>query len=149
MPRAGTAAQKRERAGQPDVRPGKVSWVHSTKLPFFQARKDDFLAAAEICEQGAFYSRIAHLYLAKYGYNMSWDEDLEEGQDVANNVDTTLDVDSLLPEEAETRTGYFKALRMKIGVWYNTKYGGGVQKKKQQNLMFKQLFDKKELQPRE
>ncbi|KAJ7797235.1 hypothetical protein B0H14DRAFT_3493968 [Mycena olivaceomarginata] len=147
MPRAGTAARRRERAGQPDVRPGKVSWVHGTKLPFFQAQKDDFLAAAEIHEQGAFYSRIAHLYLDKYGYNMGWDEDLENGQDVADDVDTTLDVDSLLPEEAETRAAYFKALRVKIGVWYNGKYGGGVQKKKQQNLTFKQLFDKKELEP--
>jgi hypothetical protein len=80
---------------------------------------------------------------------MSWDEDLEEGQDVADDVDTTLDVDSLLPEEAETHAGYFKALRVKIGVWYNTKYSGRVQKKKQQNLTFKQLFNKKELQPRE
>ncbi|KAJ7801929.1 hypothetical protein B0H14DRAFT_2614866 [Mycena olivaceomarginata] len=134
MPRVGTAARRRERAGQPDVRPGK-------------AHKDDFLAAAEIQEQGAFYSRIAHLYLAKYGYNMGWDEDLENGQDVADDVDTTLDVNSLLPEEAETRAAYFKALHVKIGVWYNGKYGGGVQKKKQQNLTFKQLFDKKELEP--
>jgi hypothetical protein len=77
---------------------------------------------------------------------MGWDEDLENGQDVADDVDTTLDVDSLLPE-AETRTAYFKALHVKIGVWYNGKYGGGVQKEKQQNLTFKQLFDKKELEP--
>lgn len=99
MPRKGTAARRRAREGLPPVKPGKIAWVHGTKLVFFEAHKDAFLAAAEIKEMGDFYSRVSQLYLNKYGYNTPWDEDLEEGQDVADDVDPDEDVDSLSREE--------------------------------------------------
>ncbi|KAJ7888390.1 hypothetical protein B0H14DRAFT_2562359 [Mycena olivaceomarginata] len=148
MPRQGTAARKRAREGKPPVKPGKPSWVYSTKLAFFTAYKEDFIAAAEIKETGAFYTRIAKLYLKKYGYNTAWDEDLEEGQDTADDIDEDEDVDTLLPEVAEARSAYYTKLRNKIAVWYHAQYGGNV-RQKQVPKTFKQLFDKAELEPSE
>ncbi|KAJ7793232.1 hypothetical protein B0H13DRAFT_1935517, partial [Mycena leptocephala] len=107
----GAAARRRLREGLPPVKPGKVGWVHGTKLMFFQSHKDDFLAAVEIKETGTFYSRIAQLYLKTYRYNTPWDGGLEDGQDVADDVDPNEDVDSLPAEEGETRAEYFKVLR--------------------------------------
>ncbi|KAJ7304574.1 hypothetical protein DFH08DRAFT_976752 [Mycena albidolilacea] len=133
MPRKGAAARKRAREGKPPVKPGKQSWVHGTKLGFFTAYKEDFIAAAEIKETGAFYTRIAKLYLKKYGYNTAWGGDLEEGQDTADDVDEDEDVDTLLPE---------------IAVWYHAQYGGNV-RTKQVPKTFKQLFDRAELEPSE
>ncbi|KAJ7665758.1 hypothetical protein B0H17DRAFT_1210765 [Mycena rosella] len=110
--------------GTPPVKPGKVGWVHGTKLAFFRGYKQDFLAAAENKSTGAFYSRISRLYLAKYGYNLAWRDNLDGDDDVVSDVDKEEDVDILLPEEAECRATYFKVLRGKIGVWYNAHYEG-------------------------
>jgi hypothetical protein len=93
---------------------------------FFQAFKDDFLAATEIKATGPFYSRVGQLYLDKYGYHTAWNDDLPDGEDVADDVDPDEDVDSLDPEEADFRAAYFKQLRQKIGVWYNSNYGAGL-----------------------
>ncbi|KAJ7737475.1 hypothetical protein B0H14DRAFT_3516294 [Mycena olivaceomarginata] len=148
MPRKGTAARKRAREGKPPVKPGKPSWVYGTKLAFFTAYKEDFIAAAEIKETGAFYMRIAKLYLKKYGYNTAWAEDLEEGQDTADDTDEDEDVDTLLQEVAEARSAYYTKLCNKIAVWYHAQYGGNV-RQKQVPKTFKQLFDKAELEPSE
>jgi hypothetical protein len=61
---------------------------------------------------------MAHLYLEKYGYNTLWEGDLDDGQDVADDVDPDEDVDSLAAEEVESRSEYFKKLR---GVCVNTR----------------------------
>ncbi|KAF8210234.1 hypothetical protein K438DRAFT_1959508 [Mycena galopus ATCC 62051] len=147
MPRAGTAARRCERAGLPPVKPGKVGWVHGSKLPFFQAHKDKFLAAAETGGTAAFYKLVVQLYLGKYGYNVPWTSDLKKGQDVADDVDPDEDIDVLLPEMAAGRAAYFILLRKKIAVWYNAQYGSAQQKKPKQTKTFKQLFDKHELEP--
>ncbi|KAJ7920722.1 hypothetical protein B0H13DRAFT_1867226 [Mycena leptocephala] len=142
----GTAARRRERQGLPPVKPGKIGWIHGSKLQFFEVHKDDYLAAAEIKETGDFYSRVARLYLDKYGYNTPWDGDLEEGQDVADDVDPDEDVDSLSSEEGERRAEYFKKLRVKIGSWYNGQYGNVVTKKTEK-ISFKTVFDRTALEP--
>ncbi|KAJ7076249.1 hypothetical protein B0H15DRAFT_805699 [Mycena belliarum] len=151
MPRKGARARKRAREGHPDVKPGKVGWVHGTKLRFFETDKDDYLAALEVKQAGAFYSRMARLYLGKYGYYLDWDDDLEDDDDVASDVDNDEDVDDLSAEEAEERSAYYKKLRAvtykKIGVWYNSQHGGSVEKKTK-TMTFKQLFNKPELEPR-
>ncbi|KAJ6522918.1 hypothetical protein DFH09DRAFT_1330284 [Mycena vulgaris] len=148
MPRAGTSKRRRARAGLPEVRPGKVSWVHDTKLTFFQAHKEAYLAAAEIKETGNFYTRIGQLYLKKYVYNTGWHEDLDEGKDCASDVEEDEDEeDDLTAEEGEARAAYFKTLRGKIGVWYNGQYGGSVEKKVKSVMSFKELFNKVELAP--
>ncbi|KAJ6557770.1 hypothetical protein B0H19DRAFT_1070384 [Mycena capillaripes] len=103
--------RRRQRAGLPPVKPGKVGWVHGTKLVFFKKFKDDYLAAAEIKETGTFYSCVTQEYLKIYGYNIPWDGDLEDGQEVADDVDPDKDVDSLMLEEAEEQAVYYKKLR--------------------------------------
>ncbi|KAJ7842391.1 hypothetical protein B0H14DRAFT_3456932 [Mycena olivaceomarginata] len=62
------------------------------------------------------------------------------------DVDPDEDVDALSPEKSATRAEYFKKLKGKIGVWYNSKYGGSVEKP-QAKVTFKALFDKPELEP--
>jgi hypothetical protein len=146
MARAGTAARKRQRKGKEPAKPGKKAWIHGSKLGFFQAHKDAFMAAVETKGTSVFYSRVAGLYLDKYGYHTAWHLDLDEGQEVADDVDPTEDVDSLSAEEATQRADYYKQLRGKIGVWFNAQYGSG-QKRSQNQKSFKQLFDQKALEP--
>ncbi|KAJ7511021.1 hypothetical protein B0H11DRAFT_1900353 [Mycena galericulata] len=147
MPRAGTADRRRRRLGLSPVKPGKVGWVHGTKLAFFSAYEKDYTDAAEVKETGKFYSRVAHLYLAKYGYNTPWTGDLEPDKDVADDVNPNEDIDKLPANVAEDRNEYFKILRGKIGVWYNSQYGGSVSKKKKKPVTFKTLFNQSALEP--
>jgi hypothetical protein len=100
------------------VKPGKISWVHGTKLPFFQAHREGYLAAAEVKETGDFYEKLVHLYLAKYSYNMDWAGDLNDGLTVATDVDADEDMDALSPEESATRAEYFKKLKgVRVKQW--------------------------------
>ncbi|KAJ6458522.1 hypothetical protein C8R45DRAFT_1110053 [Mycena sanguinolenta] len=147
MARAGTAARRRAREGKSPVKPGKIGWVHSTKLAFFSAHKNDFLAAAETGKTGPFYSSIGKLYLGTYRFNTPWEGDLPDGKEIADDVDPNEDVNSLAPEVATARAEYFKVLRSKIGVWFNTQYGGGQKRGRKNVKTFKQLFDKTELEP--
>jgi hypothetical protein len=112
MPRAGTAARRRAHEGKAPGKPGKTSWVHGTKLPFFEEHRQDYLAAAEIKGTGAFYEKIAHLYLRKYGYHTPWNGDLNSDQDVASDVDLDEDVDDLELDEAASRATYFKVMKV-------------------------------------
>ncbi|KAF7370119.1 hypothetical protein MSAN_00642100 [Mycena sanguinolenta] len=146
MPRAGTATRQRAREGKSPVKPGRVGWVHGTKLAFFAAHKNEFLAAVETGKTGAFYTSMGHLYVGTYRYNTPWNGDLPEGKQIADDVDPNEDVDSLAPEVAAECAEYFKTLHSKIGVWYNTQYAGG-QKKNKNVKTFKQLFDRTELEP--
>jgi hypothetical protein len=57
------------------------------------------------------YDKLAQLYLAKYGYRLDWDDDLEDGQNIADDVDPDEDVDGLSTEEVEFCSEYFKKLR--------------------------------------
>jgi hypothetical protein len=86
--------------------------VHGTKLPFFEEHRQDYLAAAEIKGTGAFYEKIAHLYLRKYGYHTPWNGDLNSDQDVASDVDLDEDVDNLEPDETTSRATYFKVMKV-------------------------------------
>ncbi|KAJ7204882.1 hypothetical protein B0H12DRAFT_1243557 [Mycena haematopus] len=142
MARAGTAERRWKRLGLSPVKPGKKSWIHGSKLVFFEGHKDVYLAAAEMKQTGSFYQKLVHLYLAKYGYNTAWDADLQEDQDVADDVDEDEDVNDLSAEEAEERAKYFQLLK----TWYNGRYGGSVEGKKKK-VTFKTLFDKPELKP--
>lgn len=111
MGRKGAAERRRLRLGLPPVKPGKIGWVHGTKLTFFEGFREEFLAAAEIGRTGAFYSGMAKKYLQKYGYNTPWEGDLEDGQTVADDVDPDQDINSLSKEEGEERAEYYTKLR--------------------------------------
>ncbi|KAJ6448418.1 hypothetical protein C8R47DRAFT_1231038 [Mycena vitilis] len=146
MGRKGAAARKRARQGLPPVKRGTIPWVNGTKQVFFEGFKDQYLAAAEMKDTGSFYDLAADEYLKVYGYNTPWKGDLPPGEKVASDVNPDEDVNCLTVEEGEKRAVYFKQLRAKIGVWYNSKYGGGVEKA-QQKVSFRQVFDKPELDP--
>ncbi|KAK6992520.1 hypothetical protein R3P38DRAFT_3225587 [Favolaschia claudopus] len=147
MTRAGAAARKREREGLGPVKPGPPGWVQGSKVGFFAQYADEYRAAAEIKRPGPFYEKVAHRYLAKYGYNTPWLGDLEEGQTIADDVDEDEDEEALPTEEAKTRAKYFRTLKGKIGAHYNGKYGGSVGGKKKATTSFKTVFDKPELAP--
>ncbi|KAJ7021709.1 hypothetical protein C8F04DRAFT_1195180 [Mycena alexandri] len=66
MPRAGTAARRREREGLPPTKPGPRSWVFGSKLKLFTAHKDEYLAESEQKTTGSFYKR---------GWDMPWNKD--------------------------------------------------------------------------
>lgn len=113
MPRSGTARRKRERAGLPDVKPGRVGWIFGSKLVFMSQYKDAYIEAAQLgqVQAGRLYDDVTDAYLKKYGYNTPYDGDLEDGQDIADDVDEDEDVDQLSPEEGEARWTYFKEVR--------------------------------------
>ncbi|KAJ7829014.1 hypothetical protein B0H14DRAFT_3465977 [Mycena olivaceomarginata] len=149
MPRPGTAARRRAREGLPPANPGPVGWVRGTKVAFLEGYKDDFINATVQgkVKAGKFYDDVANDYLKKYGYKTPWDGDLKEGEEVASDVEEDEDVDAIPPAVAEMRSEYFNNLRKKIASWYRSKYGGAVTKNKKTAMTFRQLFDKKELDP--
>ncbi|KAF8171764.1 hypothetical protein K438DRAFT_1981917 [Mycena galopus ATCC 62051] len=149
MTRVGEKARKRAREGLDPLKPGRIGWVHGTKLAFMQAFKDDFLKATELgkVQAGRFYNDVADRYLKKYRYHTGWADDLYDGQEVASDVDEDEDVDALPVEEGEARSKYYDELRTKIGAWFRGEYGGASKSKKTQTSSSKELFDKEELAP--
>ncbi|KAJ7873071.1 hypothetical protein B0H14DRAFT_3438511 [Mycena olivaceomarginata] len=149
MPHAGTAKWRRQRLGLLPAKPGPIGWVHGTKVEFMESYKEDFIRVMEIgkVEAGKFYDDVARDYLAKYGYNTPWNGDLKEGADIASDVDEDEDIDSLAPVEAEARSKYFNTVRTKAAFWLRGKYGGAVTTNKKSFCTFRQLFDRKELDP--
>jgi hypothetical protein len=110
-------SRRRHRTGEPKEKPGKTSWVYGTKLKFFEARRDKWLAATDDSKTGAFYTRMARLYTLKYGYNLGDNEDL--AVDIEDPPDEEADrvVNELVDEEvAIDRAKHFKKLREVCGV---------------------------------
>jgi hypothetical protein len=96
----------RHKKGDEKQAPGKESWVHGTKLVFFEQRKGEYLQAAEKkssgdkAAPGIFYTKMAKLYLVKYGYNLGDDEDITV--DVADPPDEAADM--VINEKATSET---------------------------------------------
>jgi hypothetical protein len=106
------AKKRRHRAGESKEKPGKVSWVHGTKLKFFEGRKPQWLSSTEAGKSGPFYTKMARLYTLKYGYELKDHEDLAE--DIADPPDEEADrvVNEILEEGvAQARAAHFKKLR--------------------------------------
>ncbi|KAJ7082102.1 hypothetical protein B0H15DRAFT_803461 [Mycena belliarum] len=123
----GAGASKRRTRKHDGLKPGKVSWIHGTKLKFFASHADAWRSADEDGQQqlANFYSEIANLYILKYGYNMANNEDLAE--DIEDPVDPNTRIpgsEDLTREEAETRSAYTKNLRKRIAAWYRRNYRG-------------------------
>ncbi|KAJ7044195.1 hypothetical protein C8F04DRAFT_1250794 [Mycena alexandri] len=132
MPRAkkttqgdGKPAPRKRVRKKVGVKPGKVSWIHGTKLTFFASRADDWKAASEQGndEAAAFYGKITNLYLLKYGHNLKDEEDL------ADDIDDPTDPDARIPgsenlskEEADEWSKNTIKLRKKIAAWYCRTY---------------------------
>ncbi|KAJ7711976.1 hypothetical protein B0H16DRAFT_1744594 [Mycena metata] len=128
--RKGKGTRTRRRKGQDKDAPGKESWVHGTKLAFFEHRKAEYLVVAEKSANGdkapvgAFYTKMARLYALKYGYHLKDDQDL--AVDVEDPPDEAANVVVNEKEEPgdEPRAVLHNHLRARIGEWYRRKYGG-------------------------
>jgi hypothetical protein len=72
------AKYSKRKAGEPPKKPGPPSWIWGTKLKFFEAWKELWVKASESKMSGDFYSNMAKLYFAKYGYDLADDDDFAE-----------------------------------------------------------------------
>ncbi|KAJ7908409.1 hypothetical protein B0H13DRAFT_2331394 [Mycena leptocephala] len=112
--------RRRHRVGEPKAKPGKESWVHGTKLTFFSKQKDMWMTASETNDTGSFYTKMARLFVAKYGYLLKDNEDLAvDTEDPADSVTNLVN------------------LRDKIGWWYHAQYRSLL---KSDKAAFKELF---------
>lgn len=102
----------RHKKGDPKAPPGKDRWVWGTKQTFFEKRKDAWLVVAEQRKAGPFYTKMAKLFVLKYGYTLADDEDFEYDIDDPEDNEADVVVDENLDKaEAEFRTEYKKKLR--------------------------------------
>ncbi|KAJ7306866.1 hypothetical protein DFH08DRAFT_975891 [Mycena albidolilacea] len=128
----------RHKKGTPKANPGKLSWVHGTKKLFFERRQEEWLREAEKKRAGAFYTKIAKLYLKKYGYHLGDNQDL--AVDIADPPDSAADEvihEQLSDSEQQFRAEYLKTLKTRIGQWYRAEYGALL---KCDKSAFKDLF---------
>ncbi|KAJ7770049.1 hypothetical protein B0H16DRAFT_1715674 [Mycena metata] len=119
-------------------KPGKVSWVHGTKKVFCEKRAAEWEAAQEmgVAATTRFYDGIVNLYIKKYGYDMKDEDDLtEDTEDPTDANARDADASSVTADEAARRTKVSSAIRGRIGAWYRTHYGGGVEKGDQNLFM--------------
>lgn len=106
------AKPARHQKGAPKARPGKLSWVHGTKKKFFERRKEDWLRESEEKRVSAFLTKMAKLFIKKYGRDIRDDQDLAE--DVADPPDEAANevVHEVLTEEEQAfRADHLKTLR--------------------------------------
>lgn len=89
-----------------------MSWVHGTKQKFFECRKEEWLREAEENRAGPFYTKMAKLFLLKYGYRLADNEDLaQDVPDPSDEAANTVVHKVLERGEAEFRDQYQKNLR--------------------------------------
>ncbi|KAJ6502978.1 hypothetical protein DFH09DRAFT_1335742 [Mycena vulgaris] len=121
----GKATKKRSRKAS-GVKPGKVSWIHGTKLKFFASRSDDWhtVDLQGSVALGRFLTKMANLYILKYGYELGDNEDLAEDVDDPVDADAKVPGSDDLTEEAEARSKFHATLRRRIGQWYRHIYRG-------------------------
>ncbi|KAJ7036060.1 hypothetical protein C8F04DRAFT_1258436 [Mycena alexandri] len=123
----GQVARKRTRKKATGVKPGKVSWVHGTKLVFFEKRGEEWKVANDlgVVQLGRFYTKVTNLYLLKYGHEMQDSEDLEVDVEDPTDPDAVLPgSDNLSEEEAKTQSDNMVRVRKRIAQWYCRKYRG-------------------------
>ncbi|KAJ7780680.1 hypothetical protein DFH07DRAFT_949908 [Mycena maculata] len=126
-------------------KPGKESWVWGTKLRFFSRYKDTYLVACQHKKAderskltGALYTKLAKLYVIKYGYDLADNKDLDV--DTEDPPDDAADVmlNEVLPNgEAERRSTYKQVLCGRISQWFRRQYGGLL---KEDKAVFAELF---------
>jgi hypothetical protein len=102
----------RHQKGAPKSRPGKQSWVWGTKLVFFSKRKEEWLREFEAKRSGVFYSKMAKLYIKKYGRHLNDDQDLEfDIPDPTNDAADEVVHEVLDEAEEKFRAEHLKTLR--------------------------------------
>jgi hypothetical protein len=106
------AKPTRQQKGTPKGHPGKLSWVHGTERKFFERRKEDWLRESEKKRVSTFYTKMAKLFIKKYGRNIRDDQDLAE--DIADLPDEAANkvVHKVLTKEEQAfRADHLKSLR--------------------------------------
>jgi hypothetical protein len=95
---------------------GRTSWVKGSKLVFLEAHRSEFLKAQEAGGDatGRFYSKIAQLFLLKYGYNHPIESDIDgQHEDPSDNhAATVLDFSALDGEEKACQTAIYNGLQV-------------------------------------
>ncbi|KAJ7253005.1 hypothetical protein B0H12DRAFT_1071523 [Mycena haematopus] len=104
----------RKKAGETAAKPGKGSWVWGTKLKFFEAWKDEWVKASEARKTGEFYTKLARLYTAKYGF------DLGDHEDFA--VESWILLIGSPTRGGGVASNYWKTCRDRLGQWYRHQY---------------------------
>ncbi|KAJ7017505.1 hypothetical protein C8F04DRAFT_1200386 [Mycena alexandri] len=131
---AGQVARKRTRKKAGGAKRGKVSWIHGTKLVFFEKRAEEWKVANDmgVVQLGRFYTKITNLYLLKYGHEMEDDEDLKDDVEDPTNPDAALPgSENLTEEEATAHSENTIRVRKRIAAWYCRKYRGVEQAEKE------------------
>ncbi|KAJ7694512.1 hypothetical protein B0H14DRAFT_2650966 [Mycena olivaceomarginata] len=119
----GKEKKARRKAGEPAGKPGRVSWIWGTKLKFFESQKDDWLKAHEQKVAGAFYMKMAKLYIIKYGCHLAADDDF--AYDVADPPDWVANKvvnEQLSPEETMFRQEYHTILQDLLHFYSEKRY---------------------------
>ncbi|KAJ7117955.1 hypothetical protein C8R43DRAFT_960459 [Mycena crocata] len=130
--------KKRVKRSDPPLKRGKPSWVWGTKLEFFGGRKDLWLKAMEEGSQSVFYTKMAKLYVLKYGRELADKEDFEfDVMDPPDELANRVVNEVLSTEETASHQKYYAWLRDRIGAWYRTQYANLV---KDDKVVFGDLF---------
>jgi len=108
--KAVTNAKRKRTKKLPGKKQGKPSWVHGTKLAFFESYRERWEAMGDT--PGRFYTEMAKRFLLKYGWDSRFslrDNDLEVDTEDATDEELAAFVSP--EDEVEERTEYFFALR--------------------------------------
>ncbi|KAG6825080.1 hypothetical protein H0H92_004754 [Tricholoma furcatifolium] len=119
---AKTKSKKNSNGGA--VKVGRTTWVPSTKLAFYDSRKDEFLRAVEagMVASGRFYDKMARLTLLRWGWDLPAHEDgplLADPTDDAAMQWNVVDDDS---EESARKKQVFEALKKRLGNWFRHRF---------------------------
>jgi hypothetical protein len=105
---------KRRRAKNTGAKRGKKSWVTGTKLAFLERRKQEWRFAVQADRAGAFYTKVAKLFILKYGWAFDLRLDLEndtEDPDDETAEEIEEEDNTLSDEENEECYEYYTDLR--------------------------------------
>ncbi|KAF9487182.1 hypothetical protein BDN71DRAFT_1514230, partial [Pleurotus eryngii] len=104
--------------GKSGKRRGRKPWAEGSKLEFLLSFEEEYLQTAD---PGGIYTRMTVQFLEKYGYDLPFDSEPEEGvvPVIPNLAD--LPYDQQTAEQAKRDAIYMK-LRLKIGNWMRHRF---------------------------
>lgn len=97
----------RKKSGKPA---GRSSSFQGTKSVFLESFKDEFLKAQKT-DPSAFYTRITHIFLKKYGFDLPFDQDVAGGIIPEDDEGNIVSAPGLPDVEVERRRQILKDLR--------------------------------------
>lgn len=120
---------------------GRSNSFKGTKLSFLESYKDEFLESYR-SDAGPFYSKIARLFILKYGFDLPINDDAPGDEPPEDNPSNVITAPGLSETEVARRSQVYKDLRMvrrssyswfrtvylpnvslqKLGQWYRHRY---------------------------